>query len=232
MTGNPINLHGIHGNYSVFSGPQWIAQCWGLVNKIHQAVNHLNPGAAKDAAPAVETRDEMVVEINDAVEHLCVAVGSEDGWLDMDTICEHLKVLGATREEIVEALRTCDSLEMKEDQAVRKKAGGDSWSNWPCSNCRNLCQRWCGRGRKVDFVCSRPWAVSEELLLKEWSMLYNSLSLSCCFPYLSSFCSSGMSQLMAATTFPGNWRGCEGRAYRTLLWRCARTFMWVRIRLC
>ena len=30
------------------------------------------------------------------------------------------------------------------------------------------------------------------------------LSLSCCLPYLSSFCSSGMSQLMAATTFPGN----------------------------
>lgn len=96
------------------------------MNKIHQAVNHLNPTAAKDAAPAVETRDEMVVEIKDAVENLCVAVDSEDGWLDMDTICEHLKVLGATREEIVEALRTCDSLEMKEDQAVRKKAGGDS----------------------------------------------------------------------------------------------------------
>ena len=96
------------------------------MNKIHQAVNHLNPGAAKDAVPPVETHDEMVVEINDAVENLCVAVDSEDGWLDMDTICEHLKVLGATREEIVEALRTCDSLEMKEDQAVRKKAGGDS----------------------------------------------------------------------------------------------------------
>lgn len=97
------------------------------MNKIHQAVNHLNPGAAKDAVPPVgSTRDEMVVEINDAVENLCVAVDSEDGWLDMDTICEHLKVLGATREEIVEALRTCDSLEMKEDQAVRKKAGGDS----------------------------------------------------------------------------------------------------------
>ena len=101
----------------------------GLVSKIHQAVNHLTPGAAKDAFfPAVgSTRDgAMVVEINDAVENLCVAVDSEDGWLDMDTICEHLKVLGATREEIVEALRTCDSLEMKEDQAVRKKAGGDS----------------------------------------------------------------------------------------------------------
>ena len=83
------------------------------MNRISQAVNHLNP--AKDVAGASGRLEEIKAAV------LRLLPEASEAWLDLETICtsEDLKGLGATREELLLALQS-SQFEI-ENSAVRVK---------------------------------------------------------------------------------------------------------------
>lgn len=91
----------------------------GLLKRIGEAVNFLNP-AAKDAVPVPVAKSDRVEEITAAVQKLSLEL-PDDRWLDLETICssEDVKALAATGEEILSAVQSSELFEVREDRAIR-----------------------------------------------------------------------------------------------------------------